>query len=275
MKKRVSTSEIERAKSSTRKLYLLSTLCVVILFVVIGTLCILNVDSMTHDDDLEKKGFSIEKNTKVAISLDENDENIKELFDIVRMSNNSCEDLYLEKNSLKVTDLSDRCKFVLASNSYKNNALKGSDGKVTIDEEYVRRSYEKLFGIGSYVRSDTIPYQNMTLLFKDHYYYIDKAVNEKEKSLIANEVIVKAIREGDSLYITSSILYYEKSLNLLCRDSKCKYVLENVEKSKNYNEDYLNLYIIHNQERLNQYTYHFEADDGGFYHYVGYQKTNQ
>lgn len=275
MKKRVSTSEIELAKSSTRKVFILSTLCVVVLFVVVGALCLFNVDNMNNNDDFEKKGYSIEKNARIAISLDNEDENIKELFEIVKMSNNLCTEDYIEKDYVDVSKLSDRCKWELVSSGYKNNVVKSKDGKITVEEKYVKRAYEKLYGIGTYKRADTIPYQNMTLLFKDNYYYIDKAVDLKKDTLVRNEIIVKAIREGDSLYITSSIVYYEKNLNLLCRDSKCKYVLETIDKSKSYDEDYLNLYIEHNNKKLYQYTYKFEADDGGFYHYLGYQKTNQ
>ena len=55
----------------------------------------------------------------------------------------------------------------------------------------------------------------------------------------------------------------------------CNDTVETVKSGSEYSDEYFDLYVEHNKDKLYQYTYHFEMDDAGFYRYVGYERTNE
>jgi hypothetical protein len=112
-------------------------------------------------------------------------------------------------------------------------------------------------------------------MFRDDYYFTESISTEEATSLTSYEKLLYAIRDGEKLDLTSSVLYYEHVVNLLCKDSRCNEVVETVKKGTEHNEDYLSLYVDHNKDKLYQYTYHFEMDKAGFYRYIGYDRTNE
>ena len=99
--------------------------------------------------------------------------------------------------------------------------------------------------------------------------------DETGSSMTSYEKLLKAYRKENSLDITSSVVYHERVLGLLCKDSRCENVIEHLQTGVEYNEAYLSLYVDHNKDHLYQYTYHFKMDEAGFYRYIGYDRTNE
>lgn len=273
MKKRINNSEIERAKTSSRLIFLLTIL---MLFVVIGGLVfyviydkgLIKFKSTEDNNNIEEK--SIFSSDKSEIHVDDN--RIVGLFDIVKITVNECEG-YNVKDKVEVKEMSDKCKFSLASNIYRNH-LENDNNNFYITEDDVRDSYEMLFGYSTYKALEEIPYNNYyTLLFNDSdkVYFSNDKVEDVGSSFDAYEKIISVSRKGNYLYVESVPLFYNKPEKVLCKDFDCEEVID--KDVKENNADYYNLYLDHNKDKLNHYKYMFKLDNVGFYRYVGFEKT--
>ena len=290
MKKRLNQSEIETARKSSRALFVISFILLVLLFVGFGFLYVMDVDLMSYvkipqekakkvqeavkSDDTKKE----ESKTTMAIKVDIEDGNIKRFFNTVKITDKDIcpEGGYKEQKQVLVGSLSTKCRFSIASNIYEKNVEKTLDGKLYVKEEDVRNAYEELFGTSTYERQDSIPcLYKSNFIFRDDYYFTEKINPEEDTSETSYEKLLYAVRDGEKLDLTSVVIYYEHVVNLLCKDSRCNEVIEEIKKGTEYNEDYLSLYVDHNKNKLYQYTYHFEMDKAGFYRYVGYERTNE
>ena len=156
MKKRINSSEIEKAKRSNMLLFILTIL---MLLVVIGGF----VFYVLYDKDLIDFGDNRNSNEENIISKNETRFNVKNsnkealrLYNIVRISNNSCRE-YINSDNVKIKDLKDDCKYGIASNIYKRYVIKDID-KRYVSEYNVSYAYESLFGEGTYKAQETIPY---------------------------------------------------------------------------------------------------------------------
>ena len=288
MKKRVTKSEIELAKKSSRILFLISFMLLVLLFLGFGLLYAMDVD-LTSYIKVPKKVVKEEKkqattkeiileNTPMAVEVDIKDGNIKKFFNTVKITNPGiCVDGgYVDKEKVAVRELSTKCKFSIASMIYQNDVQKMLDGKLYVKEDTVKDVYEGLFGLDSYERQESIPCLYKTnFIFGGDYYFTEKVTAEEGSSLIPYEKLIKAYRQDNHLDITSVVFYYEKVMGLFCKDHLCDNIVEEVKAGNDYGEEYLSLYAEHNKDKLYQYTYHFEMDDAGFYRYVGYERTNE
>ena len=288
MKKRLNSSEIEQARKSSRIIFLITFILLVFLFAGFGLLYVMDVDVVkfvkTPQKKVEEVGKKITKDvinkeeSTIAFEVDVNDGNVQKFFNAVKITDSDiCFDGgYKEQEHVLVGSLSTKCKFSIASNIYEKDVQKALDGKLYVKETDVKSAYEELFGNGTYQRQDSIPcLYKSTFMFHDDYYFTEKVASEEGGSLTSYEKVLFALREGDKLDITSSVLYYEHVLNLFCRDSRCESVIEELKTGSDYNEDYLSLYVDHNKDELYQYTYHFEMDKTGFYRYIGYDRTNE
>ena len=287
MKKRISKSEIEIARKSSRILFLISFLLLLLLFLGFGLMYVMDVDIMSYIDipkkEVEKKEKIIKSGINVnpkpmAVEIDVNDSNVKAFYNTVKISNmDVCiGDYYRDQKEVKANELSINCKFSIASKIYEKKVNKALDGKLYVKESDVKDAYESLFGNDSYEKQDSIPcLYKTTFIYNAGNYFTEKVGTEEGGSLIPYEKIIKVVRIGDKLEVTSVVVYYEKVLGLFCKDSNCESSVETVGMGKEYDDDYLDLYVEHNKDKLYQYTYGFQMDDAGFYKYVGYKRTNE
>ena len=289
MKKRVKKSEIEIAKKSSRIMFLLSFILLVFLFVGFGLIYVLEIDvspyvsfskekstsSMTQK--IIKKGVILDP-TPISVEVDITDSNVQKYYNIVKVTNQDVcvEGTYREKKHVDVKDLSEKCKFSLASKIYEKNIEQGLDGRLFVSEEDVKSAYDGLFGHNTYEPQDSIPcLYNTSFIYHGDYYFTDKVATEEGTSLQSFEKILNARRVGDQLDITTAVVFYERVISILCKDSRCESTLETVKQGTDYDDDYYNLYVDYHKDSLYQYTYHFEMDDAGFYRYIGYDRTNE
>ena len=287
MKKRINSSEIERARKFSHVLFLCFFLLFILLFVGFGAMYAMGIDVLDYfkvpKQKVEESGKKIKKeilldSTPEIIEIDIHDRNIQKLYHIVKITDsNTCwEDGYQEHDHIDVKKLSTKCKFSIASNLYKDQVEKTLDGKLYVKEEDVRSAYEELFGNGTYERQDSIPcFYKTNFLFRDDYYFTESVNPEEGSSMTSYEKLLKAYRKDNNLDIISGVVYHERVLHLLCKDSRCEHVIEPLQADAEYNEAYLSLYIDHNKDHLYQYTYHFKMDEAGFYRYMGYDRTNE
>ena len=129
MKKRVAKSEIEIARKSSRILFLISFILLILLFLGFGVLYVMDVDltSYIHIDLPETKKVEEKKQTikkgiildtsPIAVQVDINDGNIIRFFETVKVTNlDVCLDgHYQDQKQIISGDLSTKCKFSLAS----------------------------------------------------------------------------------------------------------------------------------------------------------------
>lgn len=289
MKKRVTKSEIEVARKSSKVLFLISFILLVLLFVGFGFLYVMDVDLTPYlNIQKQEKKSSIPTNIKeketvvesssTPVTVDINDSNIQTFYNTVKVTNEDVciEGGYREKRHVSVDDLTVECKFSLASKIYENDVEQGLDGKLVVKESAVKKAYEGLFGKDTYVKRDTIPCLfKTTFMNRDDYYFTEKVVPEEDDSLLSFEKILYAKRVDNKLDITSAVVFYEQVLSILCKDSRCEETIESLKPGVEYGEEYLTLYVDFHQKELSQYTYHFEMDDAGFYRYKGYDRTNE
>ena len=231
-------------------------------------------EEIKENQTKEDKKPEEEIKTKEEISID--NPNIKELYEIVKITNPyTCDDAtYIGKEEVEVSALSKKCRFALASTIYREKKEQET-GKTLVPEEAVKSSYEKIFGEGTYEREESIPYQprNELKYNAEGYYFTEQETSEEETSMTKYEKIIKAEKEGTNLYITSVPIYYERVNKVLCKDPSCENVIEKTKEETNYTESYLTLYIDYHKEELHNYTYHFQQDEAGFYRYLGYERT--
>lgn len=277
MKKRINKTEIEKAKSSNRFIFVLTTL---MLLVVIGGLIfyvlydkkLINFGNNTPQE-VEENIFS-QSETTFDVKLSNKEMN--RLFNIVKVSANNCEN-YNTAKSLKAKELSEKCKFNIASKIYGNYLVEAEDGLRYILESDVSYSYESLFGEGKYKSQEIIPYgENMSLLYSesDGYYFVHNGIGDYSNENVSYEKILSAKKDKNYLYINSAVLYYEPNNRVICVDYDCEEVLDTISEGDN-TSSYFDLYIEHNNKKLNRYKYTFKLDKNGFYKYVGFEKTNK
>ena len=277
MKKRINKTEIEKAKSSNRFIFVLTTL---MLLVVIGELIfyvlydkkLINFGNNTPQE-VEENIFS-QSETTFDVKLSNKEMN--RLFNIVKVSANNCEN-YNTAKSLKAKELSEKCKFNIASKIYGNYLVEAEDGLRYILESDVSYSYESLFGEGKYKSQEIIPYgENMSLLYSesDGYYFVHNGIGDYSNENVSYEKILSAKKDKNYLYINSAVLYYEPNNRVICVDYDCEEVLDTISEGDN-TSSYFDLYIEHNNKKLNRYKYTFKLDKNGFYKYVGFEKTNK
>lgn len=272
MKKRINSSEIERARRSNRFLFILTIL---MLLVVIGGL----VFYVLYDKKLISFGNENSHNEESIISKNETKFDVKEsntealrLYNIVRVTNNECSE-YINAKGIKVKELSDNCKFSIASNIY-NRYLDGDVNNKYVLEEDVIYAYESLFGEGSYKSQETIPYMKGTNLYYsevNNKYFVQGEVQDMDSNMNGYEDIISIKKDNNYLYINSAIMYYESINKNICKDYDCNEVVEKI--SEEPSPDYYSLYIKHNKNKLYNYQYKFRLDKNGFYKYLGYEKT--
>ena len=294
MKKRINKTEIEKAKSSNRFIFVLTTL---MLLVVIGGLIfyvlydkkLINFSEMVpnlleeirakntsslHKIIIDNLSFSFGHNSNFDVKLSNKEMN--RLFNIVKVSANNCEN-YNTAKSLKAKELSEKCKFNIASKIYGNYLVEAEDGLRYILESDVSYSYESLFGEGKYKSQEIIPYgENMSLLYSesDGYYFVHNGIGDYSNENVSYEKILSAKKDKNYLYINSAVLYYEPNNRVICVDYDCEEVLDTISEGDN-TSSYFDLYIEHNNKKLNRYKYTFKLDKNGFYKYVGFEKTNK
>lgn len=277
MKKRINKTEIEKAKSSNRFIFVLTTL---MLLVVIGGLIfyLLYDKKLINFGNREPQG--VEENifsqseTNFDVKLD-NVEMIR-LFNTVKVSVNNCDD-YNNLKSIKVKDLSEKCRFNIASKIYNNYLIEAEDGLKYIPESDVKYAYESLFGADKYKIQELIPYSdNISLLYSasDGYYFVHNGTSDYTVNNVSYEKILSAKKDNNYLYINSAVLYYEPNNRIICKDYNCEEVLDTILDGNNTNS-YFDLYIDHNKNKLNKYKYTFKLDKNGFYKYVGFERTNK
>lgn len=285
MKKRVADTEIYMARRSSKTIFvitiflLLSMICGLVAFVLYDKGLIV----FSSDEIISKKNDNVKNKSKDKtnedsdsyVDLNIDDININILFNVVKITGNSC-DGYDTKSSVDVKTMSDKCKFSLASHLYLKALNVATNGVQYVYEDDVKNSYEFLFGYNSYKASETIPYViglslSYNALYKYYFYQGDSS--EVGTPITKYEKIISAKRDGDTLLITSSALYYEAINSVLCKDVECTTVLDVMKSEPSY-PDYYSLYVDHNKDKLNQYTFKFKMDDAGFYNYLGFEKTN-
>ena len=277
MKKRINKTEIEKAKSSNRFIFVLTTL---MLLVVIGGLIfyvlydkkLINFGNNTPQE-VEENIFS-QSETTFDVKLSNKEMN--RLFDIVKVSVNNCEN-YNSAKSLKTKELSEKCKFNIASKIYGNYLVEAEDGLRYILESDVSYAYESLFGEGKYKSQEIIPYgENMSLLYSesDGYYFVHNGIGDYSNENVSYEKVLSSKKDKNYLYINSAVLYYEPNNRVICKDYDCEEILDTISEGDN-TKSYFDLYIEHNNKKLNRYKYTFKLDKNGFYKYVEFEKTNK
>lgn len=273
MKKRINNSEIEKAKNSSRIVFVLTIL--MLLVVICGLLFYVIYDKGLIKFKNEEKNVpeqeSIFSSEKSEIHVD--DSRIITLYNAVKITANEC-DGYNTEDNINVKKMNSKCKFSLASNIY-NDYLEKNDDYEYITEENVKNAYEYLFGYNSYESLENIPYNtfySLTLNDVNKEYFSNEILNDVDTSVSSYEKIISISRKGNYLNIISVPLFFNKPEKVLCKDYDCNEVIEN--NVKDNNEDYYDLYLDHNKDKLNQYKYKFKMDNVGFYRYVGFEKTN-
>lgn len=277
MKKRINDSEIEKAKHSNKLLFLLTTL--MLLVVICGFVFYFLYDkglikfdeNVTEEKELDS-GVVVSSITK-TIKNDNSD--VLKLLNNVSIIDNQC-DGYNTKKAVDVSMMSDKCKFSLALNEYKNKITSG-DGVTYVLESDVIASYEGLFGYNTYKTQNTIPYINNSVLLYNSlnkYYFLNEEKDEVGTPMTSYEKVLSIKRDGNNLYINTAVLYYDSVNKVLCRDYDCESVLDNMDSEPSY-PDYYSLYTEHNYKKLYQYSYNFKMDKTGFYKYVGFKRTNK
>ncbi len=272
MKKRINSSEIERAKRSNMFLFILTIL---MLLVVIGGL----VFYVLYDKKLINFGDNRGSNEENIISKNETRFNLKNsnkealrLYNIVRISNNSCSE-YINSDNVKTKDLKDDCKYGIASNIYKKYVVIDND-KRYVSEYDVSYAYESLFGEGTYKSQETIPYVNdYKLMYSAPNYIIQGEIKDTDSNMSIHEELLSVKKDNNYLYINSAAMYYESINKNICKDYDCNEIIETINEEPS--SDYYSLYIKHNKNKLNNYRYKFKLDKNGFYKYIGYEKTNK
>ncbi len=274
MKKRINSSEIEKAKRSNRFLFILTVL---MLLVVIGGL----VFYVLYDKKLIK--FDNFKNTTEEDIISKNETNfnvntdnkeVLKLYNTVRISNNDCSE-YIDSKSLKTDKLNEECKFDIASNIY-NKYLVEENGSKFIPEDEVIYAYESLYGEGSYKNQELIPYKNESKLYYsaiNEKYILQNDIQDSDTNMSKHEDIISIKKDNSYLYINTSILYYESINKFICKDYKCDEIVEKL--NDEANDEYFKLYIKHNKNKLYNYQYKFKLDKNGFYKYIGFERTNK
>ena len=276
MKKRLIDGEIETAKKTSRIMVTVVTIILVLLVIVIAYVAYLYEAGKLFTNE---KGEIVIKNEPTKDKeIEITDTNILSLLNTVAVTKASCDDGEYLKDKVEVKNLSDRCKFELAKNKYIDYVKYDYETHITyINENKVKDVYQSLFGNNSYQRQETIPYATLNDLMFDarynHYFMNDKA-KEIDSSLKGFEKIKSVEKKKNDLYIISNVLYYESTNNVICIDSRCEKVLEVLSKDNEYNDDYFDLYLEHNKDKLDKYKYHFTLNDIGFYEYQGYEKTS-
>lgn len=287
MKKRLNKSEIEIARKSSRILFVISFLLLVLLFVGFGCLYVMNIDVTSYFNspkkEVKEKKETIKKSilldsTPISVEVNIEDSNIKDFFNTVKVTNKDvCLDGgYQNQEKVLVSQLKSSCRYSIASKIYEKRVEKSLDGKLYVSEDDVKDAYESLYGVGTYEKQDSIPcFYKTNFMYRDGMYFTEKVAPEEGSSLDSYEKIIHATRKDEELEITSAVVYYEHVLGLLCKDQNCENSIGNVKVGFDYGEEYLSLYVEHNQKNLYQYTYHFQMDDAGFYRYMGYERTNE
>lgn len=274
MKKRVKDSEIEAAKRKNIIIFIFTVLMlIVVLCGIIFFVCYeRGLIKFSLKDSKETESFIGQNSNELSINKDNLD--VLKLFDVVKISDNYC-DGYNLKKKLNVSKMNSKCKFDLASNIYKKSAVFNNDGILYVSEDDVRYAYEYLYGYNTYEVQEQIPYNNSYLLYNSETrnYFLNSETNEIGTSLISYEKIVDILKKKNYLYITSSVVYYDKANKVLCRDYNCDSVIRGLNNEPNY-PDYYDLYIDHNYSNLYKYEYKFKMDKNGFYKYVGFERTN-
>lgn len=276
MKKRINDNEIDSARKSSKALFivcflfLIVTVSLIALYIIYGGKLLNENDEQIVISNNNDKKSDKKDSRKVSINADDN--NIVRLFDVVRITNNTCEGYDIQDNVL-VNDMSIKCRLSLASNIY-SDSVRGDNSYTYIPEVAVKDAYNSLFGYNSYEVVETIPYKNSSLYYNisDKYYFTQNEILDPDTPLVAYEKIIDAYREDDYLYINSVSLYYEGINKVFCRDARCEEVVDNVTTEPNY-PDYYSLYVDSKAEKLAKYTYKFKLNEAGFYNYVGYEKT--
>lgn len=281
MKKRINDSEIEKAKSSTRAINIIISLCILLLIIIIAYIVFLYEQGKILKTEDGQYIINEEKDTKLikkGLVIDSNNTNVIELWNYIKISNNSCIDgSYTDKNSINVSNLSETCKYSLASNIYNRYAINDKEKMIVyIKEEDVKNAYEKLFELGSYKKQNTIPYTNMDEMIyniDNKYYFANGDFKEIDDTLKIYEKVTSIKKDNKDLYITSTALFYEQINNFICKDINCEKVLLELKKEKEYSDEYFDLYLDSKKDELSKYVYHFKQDNAGFYKYIGYEKN--
>ena len=272
MKKRITNSEIEKARRSNRFLFILTVL---MLLVVIGGL----VFYVLYDKHLISFGDvksvdeeSIISKNEIRFDVKNDNREALRLYNIVRVSNNDCND-YIKSKNIKVKDLSNDCKFEIASNIYNRYLIDEDNSKFVLEEDVIY-AYESLFGEGTYKSEEIIPYiDNSTLYYSEinKKYFLRDEIIDMDTNMNNHEEILSIKKDNNYLYINSAIMYYDSINKVICKDYDCEEIVEKI--GEEPNSDYYSLYIKHNKNKLYNYHYKFRLDKNGFYKYIGFERT--
>lgn len=270
MKKRINSSEIEKARRSSRFLFILTVL---MLLVVIGGLIfyvLYDKNLINFGDDSSNEESIISKN-ETRFDLKLTNKEVNRLYDIVRVSNNSCHD-YINSKSIKTKDLSEECKYEIASNIYNRYIV--DDNGLYVSEDDVSYAYDSLFGENTYKAQELIPYKYNSKFYYSEVnkrYILQGNYEEMDSNMNNYEEVISIKKDNNYLYVNSAIMYYESINKNICKDYDCKEVVEKINEEPS--PDYYSLYIKHNKDKLYNYRYKFKLDKNGFYKYIGYEKT--
>lgn len=270
MKKRIKNGDIENAKMSNKIVLILT---IMMMIIVISGICFYivfdkGIIDIGNKNDNSEENIVQQNEDNFDVSL-ENVEALR-LFDIVKVSNNNCGG-YNTKKSVNVDDMTDKCKFSIASHIYSKYLINNK----YIKEDEVKYSYESLFGEGTYKTQKTIPYNDNTSMYYDsvyNNYVIDRMNNYIDDSFVAYEKIISVRKSNNYMYINTSVLYYDRTNNVLCSDYKCDNVLKKM--SREPNSEYYDLYIDSNKKNINDYQYKFKLDKNGFYKYISFERVD-
>lgn len=278
MKKRLNKNEIDSLKKSSRVIFILCFLFFIfvvtalIIIVIYGDKLLVKEGNVTYEEKTVDKKEETTKKEKKRVSIDLSDNNITKLFNIVRVTNNTCEGYNIQNNIL-VKDMSTKCKFSLVSNIYVDD-IKTMGNMTYVLEDDVRNAYNYLYGYNSYEVNDSIPYFGVNLSYHatNKLYFTQDIVKDNNNGLISYEKIIDAYREDDSLFIKSISVYYEKVNKIFCSDARCEEIIDTVKNEPSY-PDYYDLYVDSRKDKLTKYVYRFDLNEAGFYNYIGYEKT--
>ena len=213
--------------------------------------------------------------------IDINSPYVEHLFNLVHAKVTGGDSTIYKNSSLSVSEMDSFYKFSLASNLYdglafRNNYAQINEVTAYLTEENVKKSYEFIFGLNTYKRSDTIPYTCTNMYFDtvSRNYITTNQVCGSISPFTSYEKVICAKKSNDELLITGAVVFAAGYDGSLCKDYECTTVIDSFASNETNNE-YFYGYIEKNKDRLMQYTYKFKLNDDGFYYYQGFERTKE
>ncbi|MBQ6324133.1 MAG: hypothetical protein IJI22_04835 [Bacilli bacterium] len=183
----------------------------------------------------------------------------------------------------KVSEMSDKEKGVLASRYFmRYDEFYQYDNSHHLKEADVQYAYDSIFGAGTYKSGQTIYTScsdyNYDATKKEYITYQDGCGGTSAQAVYSK--VVKAEKAGNMLKVTAGVLYVDGSEDKVYRDFEKTKTLGNtigeyLGTAGEYQEMYAKRHIENTVDTCELYTYTFEADNNGFYKYVGFERTQE